>query len=209
MNYIEFSKTMNPFLVFSPREIKKYFPVFDSRRLVEWQAKGYIRKLRNRYYCFTHEEVEERLLYIIANKIYEPSYLSLETALSYYGFIPEGVFKTVSCTTLKTQSFSTSLGRFNYRHIKPKLFFGYRFIPWQNRRIVIAEPEKTLIDYLYLQPHIQNIDDFMALRWNKQAIIEQIDLDKLTAYDTYISSHALSKRLRILKQFLYAEPVGN
>jgi predicted transcriptional regulator of viral defense system len=205
MNYTEFREEMKSFPVFSIREIEKRFPGFDTRRLVEWQSKGYIQRLRNRYYCFSRQEIDERLLYNIANALYRPSYVSLETALARYGFIPEGVFQIVSCTTLKTQTFSTPLGTFIYRHVKPGLFFGYRLEPWQVHHSTIAEPEKALIDYLYLHPEIQDVNDFVSLRWNRMAIKEQIEREKLAAYERHISSPALSRRLRVFRKFLYAE----
>lgn len=205
MRYTQFREVMKPFPVFSIREIDKRFPGFDTRRLVEWQEKGYIQKVRNQYYCFSRHESEERLLYKIANVIYGPSYISLESALSHYGFIPEGVFQIVSCTTLKTQTFSTPLGTFVYRHVKPALFFGYHLERWREYHSAIAEPEKTLIDYLYLHPEIQNADDLIALRWNRVAINEQIGMRKLAAYEAHISSPALSLRVKILREFLHAE----
>lgn len=195
---------MEPFPVFSIREIDKQFPGFDTRRLVEWQARGYILKLRNRYYCFARKVTDEGLLYKIANSIYEPSYVSLETALARYGFIPEGVFRIVSCTTLKTQTFSTPLGDFVYRHIKPRLLFGYRLEPYRNYRYAVAEPEKAVLDYLYLHPEIQAVEDLIARRWNKSALSEQITLEKLTAGESRIASPALSRRLEILREFLHA-----
>ena len=195
---------MKPFPVFSIREIDKQFPRFDTRRLVEWQTKGYIWKLRNRYYCFSDKESDERLLYKIANVIYRPSYVSLETTLARYGFIPEGVFQIISCTTLKTQTFVTPLGDFVYRHVQPKLFIGYRPEPYQDYHCAIAEPEKTLIDYLYLHPEIRAVGDLITLRWNQLAINEQIVMEKLTAYEAHISSLALSQRLKILREFLRA-----
>ena len=53
MNYQKFKSTWSPFPVFSVQEAKKLFPSFDTRRLVEWQEKKYIQKLRNRFYTFT------------------------------------------------------------------------------------------------------------------------------------------------------------
>jgi hypothetical protein len=69
MNYREFHDAMNAFPVFSIREIEKHFPGFDSRRLVEWQEKGYIQKLRNRYYFFTGNSVNERYLFFASNEL--------------------------------------------------------------------------------------------------------------------------------------------
>ena len=68
MNYFVFRQKMKSFPIFSVQEIEKQFPDFDSRRLVEWQAKGYIQKLRNRYYCFKDVPINEPSRY--ENKIY-------------------------------------------------------------------------------------------------------------------------------------------
>jgi len=128
----------------------------------------------------------------------------MEKALSEYGFIPEGVFQITSCTTRKTYSFETPLGSFTYRRIKPALFFGYTLMKWEKYHYAIAEPEKVLIDYLYLHPEVQGVKDFEALRWNSAAIYEQISMEKLTNYEAYIGSAALSHRLSLFKNYLNA-----
>jgi predicted transcriptional regulator of viral defense system len=195
---------MKKFPAFSVREIEKNFPQFDSRRLVEWQEKGYIKKLRNRYYYFSDQDESGSFLFYVANELYHPSYISLESALSVYNFIPEGVFQITSCTTRKTNSFQTPAGHFTYRHLKPSLFFGYQLQAWGNHRFAIAEPEKTLIDYLYLHPEVEAPDDITSLRWNFAEIKNQISLKKLNSYETHIGSNALSRRLELFKTLLIA-----
>jgi len=193
---------MNVFPVFSVREIEKHFPGFDSRRLVEWQDKGYIKKLRNRYYYFSEQTITEPFSYYTANEIYRPSYISLESALSHYNVIPEGVFQITSCTSRKTNSFQTPAWNFAYRHLKPSLFFGYRLEKWGNHRYAIAEPEKAVIDFLYLHSELKETEDIEALRWNTEEIKRQISVEKLNNYETYIGSSALSRRLTNLKSYL-------
>ena len=68
MIYPEFRDEIKAFPNFSAREIEKHFPGFDSRRLVEWQEKGYIQKLRNRYYYFSDQYIDEPFLYYTANQ---------------------------------------------------------------------------------------------------------------------------------------------
>lgn len=205
MTYLEFKDTLQAFPVFSVREIKKHFPAFDNRRLVEWQQKGYIQKLRNRYYRFTDQKVDEAYLYYCANTLYHPSYVSLESAMSLYGFIPEGVFRITSCTTLKTNTFETPVGNFGYRNLKKDLFFGYHLRQWNDHHhYAIAGTEKTIIDYLYLHNELQSIADFISLRWNKIEILNQISMDKLTKYVSYIDSNALSNRIKVFKNYLNA-----
>lgn len=205
MNYRQFYDEMNSFPVFSIREVEKHFPGFDSRRLVEWQEKGYIQKLRNRFYFFTGNTVNERYLFFAANELYKPSYISLESALSWYGFIPEGVFQVTSCSSRKTQSFETPLGSFSYRHVKPALFFGYQLEEWNNYHFAIAEPEKSVIDYLYLHHDINDPDDFKSLRWNSSEMNNRLSIDKVDKFASHIGSKALLKRLTILKEFLHVK----
>lgn len=204
MTYIEFRERMKVFPAFSIREIEKYFPGFDSRRLVEWQEKGYITKLRNRFYLFSDLELNESLLFYTANELYKPSYVSLESALSVYGIIPEGVFQITSCTTLKTSAFNTPIGVFSYRNLKPALFFGYYPESWNNHHYALARPEKAIIDYLYLHHEMQTIEDINALRWNAVEIKKRVSADRMKLYEEYIESPALSRRLSLLRKFLDA-----
>lgn len=205
MNFTEFRDAMAEYPVFSTREIEKYFPDFDSRRLVEWQEKGYILRIRNRYYLFSDRKIDEYFLFYTSNRIYSPSYVTLESALSRYGIIPEGVFQITACTTRKTQAFDTPLGRFGYRQLKPELYFGYRLEEWDNHRLLVADPEKTLIDYLYLHSEIEGTKDLEALRWNPEILTEICSMDRLEKYETYIASPALSRRLDIMREYLHVE----
>ncbi len=82
---------------------------------------------------FTDTPLNEETLFLIANKLYAPSYVSFEMALSYYGLIPEGVYAITSATSKKTATFQTPIGKFSYRTLKPQLFFGY------NQVFVIGE----------------------------------------------------------------------
>ena len=139
MNYLLFKKALEQFPVFSVQDIRKQFNDFDNRRLVEWQEKGYIIKLRRGYYSFEEVEKGEAFRYYSANKLYSPSYISMESALSYYNLIPEGVFTTVSLCTRNTTSFSTPIGNFSYRNVKSPLFFGYRLLNIHGHIIKMAE----------------------------------------------------------------------
>lgn len=206
MNYPAFRDEMAPFPIVSVREIEKHFPGFDRRRLVEWQKKGYLKKLRNRFYYFSDQEIDASFLFYTANQLHAPSYISLASALSKYNFIPEGVFSVTSCSTLKTQSFETPASRFRYRHLKSDLYFGYQLDTWGDHHYLIAEPEKALIDYLYLHPDVSGTDDIASLRWNRAEIRDRITLPKLEEYQSYIHSPALSRRLTILKEFLHVAP---
>jgi predicted transcriptional regulator of viral defense system len=106
MQYLEFQNVLKDFTVFSLADIRQVEPGFHRRRLNEWQEKGYIKKVVKGHYVFSGQELDERGLFEIANRIYAPSYVSFEMALSYYGLIPESVFAITSASTRKTSRFS-------------------------------------------------------------------------------------------------------
>ena len=100
MRFLEFRNALKTFTLFSINEIKKIDNNFHRRRLNEWQEKGYIKKIIRGYYIFSDLEVNEKVLFEIANKIHSPSYVSFEMALSYYHLIPESVYVITSASTL-------------------------------------------------------------------------------------------------------------
>ena len=160
MRFIDFKLHFEPFKVFSTQDILKWDTDFDTRRLVEWQQKNYVRKIINRWYLFADASLDENFLYLIANRIYSPSYISFESALAYYRLIPEGVYTITAATSLKTHQFTTSFGSFSYRHLRPELMFGYKLINVNGLCYKIAEPEKLILDYLYLNTNLQSVPDF-------------------------------------------------
>ncbi|MCK5567627.1 MAG: hypothetical protein KAI62_06925, partial [Actinomycetia bacterium] len=84
MKYIELRKKLKDITVFSIKDIEKSADKrFHRRRLNEWQDKDYIKKIIKGYYIFSDIKTDDDVMYKIANKIYDPSYISLETALSY------------------------------------------------------------------------------------------------------------------------------
>lgn len=195
MNYNSFKEQLIKFKVFSLTDIRKLFPEFDSRRLIEWQEKGYIKRIINRWYIFVVVPSENGLLQWTANRIYQPSYISLEAGLSHYGLIPEAVYTMTSISTLKTKSFDTHLCTFSYRNLKPSLFFGYKVIEWQGFPIKIAEPEKVLLDYLYLNPQLKQDEDWQGLRINLEILHEVVDTQKIQEYLHLFQTKALDKRV--------------
>jgi len=96
MKFLELKNELKDFPIFSLNEIKNIDPNFYRRRLNEWQDKGYIKKVIRGYYIFSDLQLSEEILFKIANRIYSPSYVSLESALSYYHLIPVGSEKFLS-----------------------------------------------------------------------------------------------------------------
>ncbi|MDO8505465.1 MAG: hypothetical protein Q7S48_02735 [bacterium] len=182
MQYLEFKEQLKNFAVFSLADIRKIEPKFHRARLNEWQYKGHIKKLRRGFYMFSDLLLNEEMLFLIANRLYSPSYVSLETALSFYGLIPEGVYSLTSVSTKKTASFKTPITEFSYRKIKPALLFGYRLETQKEQGYKIAEMEKAVLDYVYLNPTIIREADFHEWRFNSQEFLAKADNAKLRGY---------------------------
>jgi predicted transcriptional regulator of viral defense system len=205
ISFLAFLEQLEVFGVFSTQDIYKAFPHFDSRRLVEWQAKNYLQKLSNKWYCFAKMERSEFSQFRVANLLCKPSYISLESAFDYYGLIPESTFSSTSVTTKKTSHFENDRGNFTYRSIKNSLFFGYKTLYTSQEPVLMAEPEKAILDYLYLHPEIQTVADMEALRFNAD-VLEGINWEKFVSYLSLFKSRALEKRVLVFKQtYHYAQ----
>jgi predicted transcriptional regulator of viral defense system len=172
MNYTHFRQTFAEYPVISLTDIRTVDPGFDRRRLSEWQEKGYLRKIIKGHYLFTDAQLDEQRLFEIAVRIYRPSYISLQTALSHHGLIPESVYAVTAVSTRRTYSFDTPIGRFSYRTLNPRLFFGYSIGPGLVR---MATLEKTVLDFLYLNPSMSGPDDFSSWRFNREAFLHRYD----------------------------------
>lgn len=162
--------------------------VFDYQFSL-WQKQGYITRLKNGVYLFS-EEAESVKPEELARHLYSPSYISLEKALSIYGLIPEMVYGITSITPKTTRRFKNRFGNFIYRHIKPALFFGYR----ERNGYLMADPEKALLDYLYLN-RVRTGAAFEGLRLNRKLTAEIYRPAVLSKYLKAFDDKALKELL--------------
>lgn len=140
---------------------------------------------------------------MLANKNYEPSYVSLESALAYYEVIPETVFGVTSISSRKTQKFESNWGTFNYRSVKPLFMIGYQVIEdRQGSKFKIARLEKAVLDYLYLHHEIRAAEDLEELRWNKEQLQGALNWTFFSKYAAIYNKKALGVRIKILKEYL-------
>ena len=168
--------------VFSKNDILLAGGKIYDYQLTRWVKKGYLLKLKNSIYAF-NKDYEKIKGEEVATALYQPSYLSLESALSSYGFIPEMVYAYVSVTAKINRTFDNKFGHFIYRHVKSEVFWGYREVRTGAGRYLIAEPEKALLDYLYLNlSKINSESDFENLRFNEDRIGETLNREKFLRY---------------------------
>lgn len=199
MNYITFKHKMFDLVCFTINQIYVWQPNFNRNNLTRWIDKGLLVRLRQGLYTFPEYKSNLDYIYYFANRIYKPSYISLHSALSFYGVIPEAVIELTSVTTLKTKSFSNSFGLYSYKKIKNELFFGYdiRNID-DGKALFLAKPEKALLDLLYLYPFYKTADDMKELRLDEDFLYEEFDADLMKEYLSLFKNQSLDKRVSLL-----------
>lgn len=150
---------------------------YIRKQLSLWSQNGKIIQLRRGLYTLASPYQKVHIHpFILANRLYSPSYVSYQSALSYYGLIPEGVYTTVSATTRKTKDWETQLGKFSYHSMQKDWFKGYTSLKLDDRQSAfIAQPEKALLDLVLLTP-----------RGDSPAFLDELRLQNLEALDLTI-----------------------
>lgn len=187
VNWQRFERTLKEkgIFLFSATDIRRLFgatKVAATFLLYRYSQQGFILRAKRGLYTFPDALPPEPYL---ANKIYAPSYLSMEFALSYHEVIPETVYEITSITTKTTRRFE-SLGKiYSYRTIKKRAYTGYTLAKQRGFTFYIADPEKAFVDTVYfrmfdgLEPmlrfHREKIDFRKALNYAKL-----FDNDQLT-----------------------------
>jgi len=197
MKYQEFKNIINkPYFTGLDIMLKK-LNIYSSQ-LSLWKKKEYIGRLKKGMYFFADEK-EKMIAEEVSFLIYQPSYLSMEFILSYYGLIPEMVYAKTAITTKTTRKFSNDFGNFTYHHILPKLFFGY--IPTETAvgKYLVAEPEKAILDYFYFNlGKLNDRKDIEELRINCDEFRRLMDRKKMNVYLKEFNIKKLTDNINIL-----------
>ncbi len=205
MRFIDFQRQAKDLPAFNLNDIRKFDPDFHRQQLSDWLDRGYIQSLAGGYYLLAGTQVDESLLFMLANRIYEPSYISRESSLAYYLVIPESVLGVTSVSSRKTKQFESNWGRFSYHSLKQGLMFGYRIVEKdQTTKYKIANLEKAVLDYLYWNARIDSGEDFVGLRWNKQELLRLEDNPLFVKYLAVFDKKALERRVAMLMEYIHA-----
>lgn len=117
------------------------------RQLSRWTAAGKLYQLRRGLYALAppYQKVKPHP-FLVANRLVQASYVSLEAALAHYGLIPEHVPLATSVGTARPAEYKTPLGRYAFRHVKLDLLCGYqrRAVGPDGQRAVSASDDQTL-----------------------------------------------------------------
>lgn len=205
MIFREFETRIRALPAFNLNDVRKLDPGFHRQQLNYWHNQGYIKPLAGGYYILADKAINEMVLFMVANKIYEPSYISLESALAYYEVIPETVLGVTSISSRKTKQYESAWGVFSYRSIKPQYMIGYQVIEnTTGNKFKIAYLEKALLDYLYLNSEIQSRADFEELRWNRTQLLGLLDHSVFARYIKLFDKRALENRVTQFLEYLNA-----
>jgi predicted transcriptional regulator of viral defense system len=199
MNYLEFRNKMFDLACFNINQVYALDPDFSRNNLVRWTKQGLLIRLRQGYYTFPEYKGRADYPFYFANRMYRPSYISLHSALSFYGMIPESVVQITSVTSLKTSFFSNEFGEYSYKTVKEDLMFGYEPKPMaDNRTFLFARPEKALLDLLYLYPFYSSAGEIENLRLDESYIEEDLNRELLLEFTSIYKNKTLEKRVRQL-----------
>lgn len=178
---------------------KKIFTLPDLRKLLNIendntaykQAHGLIksnvlkRAIKGIYYLDMNNPSDFEL----ANFIYQPSYISLESALNYYGILTQSPQQITSITTKTAKKIEVDNKEFIYAHLDQKYFSDYKKID----NFIIAAPEKALIDTIFFaaigKNHL-NLDEL---------VLDSVDKIKLKKIASKISNKAFKNYFKLLK----------
>ena len=191
MKYLELKQKLNSkgITIFNKGDVEVVMNLTEQSAkamLSRYKDKGYIKNPKRGVYFFSDNPPS---LYSLSYKIYNPSYISYETALSYYGIIPEVTYSITAATPKISRKFETELAVFEYHSIKTKAFTGYI----KKDEYLIAEPEKALVDYLYLVALGQKqIND----RLNLSTLSNKKILDYSKCYSNKLLDNLLCKMLQ-------------
>jgi predicted transcriptional regulator of viral defense system len=116
-------------------------------------ANGEILDIRRGLYCLAPRYQKKPVsVYGLAQRVYGPSYISLETALSYHGWIPEAVYACTCVSYGRAKEFTTPLGLFSYKRVPQRIFYAgvERCVDPDGNTWFMASPAKALADYVYV-----------------------------------------------------------
>ena len=204
MRYPDFKRQMRSFPIITKNLLES---LGEDRRVLRnqlsrWQKQELVVQLKRGVYLLNRDDrAIQPSRFFLANQLLFPSYVSLESALAFYHIIPEAVYQVTSATTGKTTRYSSVEGTFGFRHVKQPLFFGFE--TRQDERglnVMLAEPEKALLDFLYLNlAQFSSEDSEIFTNSYRFSNLESLRPERLM---TYTSRFESAKLERVMAMFV-------
>lgn len=162
--------------LFTRNDVAKLFSNESSSQintqLFRMTGRGELIGIKRGLFLFSDAKIDE---FVISNKLYFPSYVSLESVLNISGVIPDVASAVTGVTTVTSKIFNTPVGSFTYSKISKNLFFGYGCVldEQSGQFYNIASPEKALLDYIY----IRRVRDLTELRVDTSGLDKSVLLN--------------------------------
>jgi predicted transcriptional regulator of viral defense system len=181
-------------------------PAYLRLQLSRWVKAGKIHQLRRGVYALAAPYQKQKPHpFLVANQLQSASYVSLQSALSFYGMIPDIVHSTISVTTGRSDSLQTPLGNFEFRHIHKEYFRGYRWIDVGGQQAFVAIPEKAILDLIYLQPGGEKPEFIAELRLQN---LDHLDIQELRKQASLFNKPKIQKSVKVIEMFAKEEYQG-
>lgn len=188
------------------QDLSSIYPECSNLRMKaeRLERMGKIIRMKKGLYVVSHE-ISHRDLnpFLIANHIYGPSYLSMQTALRYYGLIPEAVYHLQSMTIGVARKYENLIGTFRYVHVPEGYFnIGVSMKEENGNTFMMATPEKALSDLMVYTPKL-NIRFQTEMRKYLEEDL-RLELEELAHFDVGIIEECarVSKKKTMLRQLI-------
>jgi hypothetical protein len=163
-------------------------------------AAGEVVRIHRGLYCLAAKYLRQKIdPLVLAQRIYGPSYISLETALSYHNWIPEAVYAVTSTSLDRSREFDTPMGRFSFTRVPQKTFYAEvkRVEKEGGGSFLLASPLKALADYVYAH----------RCDWNSaRPVVESLRVDEsslaaadLPSFDRLLANYTARRVRQFLK----------
>jgi hypothetical protein len=146
-----------------------------ASKIARLQKEGVLQRLKKGLYIVSPEISKTTVsLGLVANHLYGPSYVSLETALSNYGLIPERAYAVRSMVLNRSKIFKTKFGNFEYVKLPQDYFhIGINQIAEGSAAYLMAAPEKAVCDMIMTTGMLR----LQSPKAVKEFLIENLRLD--------------------------------
>lgn len=172
-------------------------------QLSRWVAAGKIIQLRRGLYTLAPRYRKVDLHpFVAAAYLNRSSYISLQTALAYYDLIPENLSAVVCITVGRPEQIHNAVGDFEYRHLSNQYFWGYRPLAIGEEVVFMAQPEKALLDLVYLTP---GADDPLYINEMRLQNTERYDIACLCVYADRFRMPKMTRAANILTRLFENE----
>lgn len=114
--------------------------------------------------------------FLIANHLRGPSYVSLESALSFWNMIPERAHEIASVSLKTSKVYTTPVGRFSYKQLKPPYYsYGIKSVQFSTKQsMLIASREKALCDKIVLTSGI----NLRSIKQTQEFLLEDLRIER-------------------------------